>query len=192
MRLKKSGKRKGNLREFPQKKTLTPEEKAFIVMLFVEHEDSVELVKEQFERAAHRKISLELLVQVRAEHSERIMARLEEMRENLGESYGAKTSQRLKELKWVLREAKKRKLRYTIKTQDGIDERTGRPIESFKEFRGPDLKAVIAAVMGMETVMSNSRKFALAYGKQLTGEFDESETDEDEIEFEDDEKISIQ
>ena len=67
---------KGKIAEFPQIRTLTPEEKAYLIMLFVEHDDALEIVKEKFEKIAKRKISLSLLVQIRSEHAERIERRI--------------------------------------------------------------------------------------------------------------------
>lgn len=174
----KSKQKAANVREFPQIRRLSPEEKAYLVMLFIEHDDSIELVKEQFERTARRKISFDAIEAVRREHNEQIERRRQELAGELEHIRGSKISDRLRQLRWIYREARKVRTRYSIK----LDR------DTYDTYDGPDLKMCLAATMAQERVMMNARKLAILYSRTLSGSIEDFEEEDDpEPEFDDDE-----
>ena len=180
MKLKSNQKqRKTNVAAFPQSRRITPEEKAYLVMLFIEHDDSIELVREQFERTTRRKISLDVITQVRREHDEQITRRKHELNDELEHIKGSKISDRLRQLRWIYREAKKVRVRYSVKVD----------MTDYEVHYGPDLATALAATLAQERVMINARKLAMAYEHAAAGlnvGADEYEHDP-EVEFDDDE-----
>jgi chromosome condensin MukBEF MukE localization factor len=169
------------IKKFPEIKRLSDEETAYLIMLFIEHEDSIDLVKEQFEKVSHKIISLDTLVEIRSLHSDKILSKKEELAKKIGKIPMSKLHVRLRRMDHIYKLCLEEKLRYTIKV--GRDE--------FEEFIGPDLKNARGCIMDCDAMMNNARKMAHAESRESqknSWNEDDEDNEEDGVDFEDDEK----
>lgn len=165
----------GTLKKFPEPGGLTKEQVASVISSLAEFEDRVDIVREEFEALWEKKISADIVYQIRARYEAQILAKRKLITEDLNNVPLARRSYRLTILHKLIKWGMKPRPRFSVKV--GKDE--------FEVQDLPDVRLILNATLAAEKIMSEAKRLELEEFRLLNslrggmGDDDEDETSDD-------------